>query len=343
LSAGEFAGYLTEKAAGELGLVPGIPVGSGVIDAYAGWIGTVGAAVDSKTKQADMTENDINQVFSRLAAVAGTSTCHLVMSPTPIFVPGVWGPYKNIILPGQWMAEGGQSATGHLLKHVVETHPTFNEANLEASARGVSIYEYLNKNLREEQLAQNLPHLSVLAKHFFYYGDVFGNRSPLSNPAMSGCVIGLTSDVSVNSLALHYYGCMEFIAFQTRQIIDSMRSKGHTIDSIFMSGSQCQNDILMHLFATICRIPVVIPKYINAAVVHGAAILGAKAASVNEKGLTEDLWVIMNRMSKPGRCVYPGEGPIELKLLETKYKIFLRQCFDQLEFRKMVDLSLKEL
>ena len=33
----------------------------------------------------------------RLAAVAGTSSCYLAQTPTGVFVPGVWGPYKVII------------------------------------------------------------------------------------------------------------------------------------------------------------------------------------------------------------------------------------------------------
>lgn len=46
LSAGECVGPLSAEAAAGLGLSPGIAVGSGVIDAYAGWIGTVGAKAD---------------------------------------------------------------------------------------------------------------------------------------------------------------------------------------------------------------------------------------------------------------------------------------------------------
>jgi ribulose kinase len=93
LSAGELVGELSEKAAKELGLVPGTKIGSGVIDAYAGWIGTVGAKLDMA--QGGLPEGhaeniDPEQAFHRLAAVAGTSTCHLVMSKDPLFVPGVW-------------------------------------------------------------------------------------------------------------------------------------------------------------------------------------------------------------------------------------------------------------
>ena len=102
LSAGELAGNLCERAALELGLPAGIAVGSGVIDAYAGWIGTVGAKVNLSDEQldTDIPKNDQAQAFHRLAAVAGTSTCHLVMSKEPVFVNGVWGPYRDSIIPG---------------------------------------------------------------------------------------------------------------------------------------------------------------------------------------------------------------------------------------------------
>src|SRR6201999_2059271 len=113
-TAGELVGVLSEKAASEMGLPAGIAVGSGVIDAYAGWIGTVGAKVQlsADNLNQDAPANDQSQAFTRLAAVAGTSTCHLVMSKDPVFVNGVWGPYRDAVIPNYWMAEGGQSATG---------------------------------------------------------------------------------------------------------------------------------------------------------------------------------------------------------------------------------------
>ena len=326
-----------------MGLPAGIAIGSGVIDAYAGWIGTVGAKVQLTDHELshDVSSNHVSQAFTRLAAVAGTSTCHIAMSEKPVFVNGVWGPYRDVLIPDYWLAEGGQSATGELLKHVLETHPAFQETMSVAETFNANIYDYLNEHLREMADKVNAPSVSWLGRHFFLYGDLFGNRSPVADPDMKGSVVGLSSDRSIDGLALYYYATMEFIALQTHQIIEVMNKAGHVISSIFMSGSQCQNDILMQLMAAACDMPVLIPRYVHAAVVHGAAMLGAKAASTDKDGKTEPLWSIMDRMSKPGRTVWPTKDEGMKKLLQAKYKIFLEQCEGQQRYRKEIDEAIQ--
>lgn len=260
------------------------------------------------------------------------------MSPEPVFVPGVWGPYRDSIIPDYWLAEGGQSATGELLRHVLETHPAHQAAQNMAESYNTNIYEYLNEHLREMAKTVSAPNVSYLCRHFFFYGDLFGNRSPIADPNMTGSVIGLSSDKSLDGLARYYYATMEFIALQTRQIVEAMNTAGHHITSIFMSGSQCQNDILMHLMATACGMPVLIPRYVHAAVCHGAAMLAAKAATADKvTGQGEELWNIMDRMSKPGKAVRPSKDETLKGLLDVKYKVFLKQCHEQREFRKDVD------
>lgn len=319
----------------------GIAVGSGVIDAYAGWIGTVGAKVELTEDElkTDVPKNDVSQAFTRLAAVAGTSTCHLAMSRNPVFVPGVWGPYRDVLIPEFWMAEGGQSATGELLRHMLDIHPAYNETMALAKAEDKHIYDFLNAHLEYMAEKHHAPAVSYLGRHYFFYGDLWGNRSPIADANMKGTMIGLDSDKSTDNMALWYYATMEFIAMQTRQIIEQMNKAGHEIASIFMSGSQCQNPILMNLLATSCNMPVLIPKYVNAAVVHGAAMLGAKAAShnLNDGSEPETLWNIMDRMSKPGRLVQPGTDAGEKLLLDAKYEVFLDMCNTQQQYRKKID------
>ena len=326
-----------------MGLPAGIAVGSGVIDAYAGWVGTVGAKVKLSDHElsSDHAKNHVSQAFTRLAAVAGTSTCHICMSPNPVFVNGVWGPYKDVLIPEFWLAEGGQSATGEMLKHVIETHPAHQEALSIAESYNTNIYTYLNEKLIELKDEKGGPSVAWLGRHFYFYGDLFGNRSPIADPTMTGSVTGLSSDKSVDGLALYYYGAMESIALQTRQIIDTMNASGHQISSIFMSGSQCQNNILMELMATACDMPVLIPRYVTAAVVHGAAMLAVKAASVDKEGKSEPLWNIMDRMSKPGKAVHPSKDPMEKTLLKEKYKVFLQQCDQQQQWRRTIDSAIE--
>ncbi|PNY26336.1 sugar kinase [Tolypocladium capitatum] len=340
-SAGENVGTLGPRAASQLGLPVGVAVGSGVVDAYAGWIGTVGAKVDLGDDEldADAPRNDLSQAFTRLAAVAGTSTCHLALSKDPVFVPGVWGPYRDVLLPGYWLAEGGQSATGELLRHMLDVHPAYHGTCALAKAEDKHIYDFLNAHLGRMAERQNAPGIPYLARHLFFYGDLWGNRSPVADASMKGCMIGVDSDKSSDNMALWYYATMEFIAMQTRQIIEQMNTSGHRISSIFMSGSQCQNPVLMGLMATTCGMPVLIPQYVHAAVVHGAAMLGAKAARhrPDDGSEPETLWSIMDRMSKPGRLVRPGDDPGEKSLLDAKYEVFLDMCTSQQKYRNKVD------
>lgn len=47
----------------------------------------------------------------------------MAVSKQPIFTKGVWGPYFSAMVPGMWLNEGGQSATGKLVDHIIEIHP----------------------------------------------------------------------------------------------------------------------------------------------------------------------------------------------------------------------------
>ena len=350
LSAGEYVGGLTAEAAKQLGLKEGTPVGSGVIDAYAGWAGTVGAKVDAKdlvssvqklslkddndnakTTSSSSDDSPLEEASHRLAAVAGTSTCHLAISKGPIFVPGVWGPYKGALIPDYWMAEGGQSATGSLLHHIITTHGAYKLAEDEAAKQGYGIFEFLNRRLESIRAATNAPSIAYLIRHTFLYPDYHGNRSPLADPDMRGVIVGLGMDSDIDALATHYYAALEAIGMQTRHIVDSLNNAGHQINSIFMSGGQCKNPLLMHLLASCTGLPVVMPEYIDAAVVLGSAFLGVQAST------GEALWDVMARMSKSGKIVHPSEDETEIALLRVKYKVFLDMADSQRRYRAAVD------
>jgi FGGY-family pentulose kinase len=339
LSAGQCVGHLTERAAEELGLTTDVAVGSGVIDAYAGWIGTVAAKSDAPNF-VDKNVPEDEQVFHRLAAVAGTSTCHLALSRDPVFVPGVWGPYKNVVIPDMWLAEGGQSTTGELLHFVINNHPASQELRDKAKETGVSPFEILNGVLEEARRETKAPSVLYLARHYFFYGDLYGNRSPIADPSMRGSIVGKDMDVSLNALAIEYLAAVEFIGQQTRHIISALNDAGHKVDQIYLSGGQARNTLLTKVMATATGMPVVIPKYIDAAVVLGAAMLGAKAASPPDT----PLWTIMSNLTGAGSVVTsePSDS-LDYKLLRAKYEVFLDQAERQRDYRRKVDQVLDAL
>lgn len=67
----------------------------------------------------------------------------MIVSESKIFVQGVWGPYYSAMVPGLWLNEGGQSATGKLLDHIINTHPATREI-----LNKIQKTKYIIKNIR---------------------------------------------------------------------------------------------------------------------------------------------------------------------------------------------------
>lgn len=105
---------------------------------------------------------------------------------TPTFVSGVWGPYADVLLPGMWLLEGGQSATGILLDHIVETHPCYQSLKARLPPT-TPIPEELSRILHNMARVSGRP-LSTLAKDIHVWPDFHGNRSPLADPNIKGMV-----------------------------------------------------------------------------------------------------------------------------------------------------------
>ena len=117
------------QAALDLGLPAGIQVAAGLIDAHAGGVGTVGAM------GVDATEN--------MAYVFGTSSCTMTTTATPQYVPGVWGPNYSAMLPDMWLNEGGQSAAGAAIDHLLKLHPAHGAATAAAKTAGLPLAVWL--------------------------------------------------------------------------------------------------------------------------------------------------------------------------------------------------------
>ena len=65
----------------------------------------------------------------------------------------MWGPYSSAVLPGLWLLEGGQSAAGKLVDHIIDTHPASAEAKRMAGHKSVYCYlEEVLETMRRESV-----------------------------------------------------------------------------------------------------------------------------------------------------------------------------------------------
>ena len=53
------------------------------------------------------------------------------------------GRSDSAMIPGLWLTEGGQSATGALIDHIVFSHVRSHELEQDAKRRGITVYEIL--------------------------------------------------------------------------------------------------------------------------------------------------------------------------------------------------------
>ena len=317
-------GGLGARAAAELGLAPGTALAVGMIDAHAGGVGCVGAALPGAPQPSAAA------LASRLALVCGTSTCHMASSIVPCFVDGVWGPYYGAMFAGLHLNEGGQSAAGALLDHLIRTHAAVAELDALAEERGVPRTEVLNARLEAIAQAEGVP-LACLAADLHVTPDFLGNRSPLACPTMRGGIVGLGLSASLDDLARLYLAAVQALAYQTLHIVRAIELSGHPpFESIFACGGLGKNWLYTQSHADALCVAIYLPKEAEA-VLLGAAILGAAAG-----GAHASVGAAMAAMTAVGEQVHPSTDEAVLAYHRRKYAVFLRMTEDQRAYRKMM-------
>ncbi|KAH7283185.1 hypothetical protein KP509_35G065200 [Ceratopteris richardii] len=312
---------LTATAAKELGLLEGTPVGAALIDAHAGGVGVM----EGVPQRLETTDFD-DPLCTRMVLVSGTSTCHMAVSKRKIFIPGVWGPYWSAMIPEYWLTEGGQSATGALLDHLIENHAAAPIIANRAASQKISIYELLNKILG----TLTAPFRSALTKNLHVLPDFHGNRSPLADPKSRGMICGLSLSNSEKDLALLYLATVQSIAYGTRHIIEHCNNYGHKIETLIACGGLSKNEVFIQEHADITGCKIILPRE-KETVLLGAAILGAVASKD-----FDSVQHAMRVLNAPGLVVEPSKDERVKKYHDAKYQIFCSLYKEQVSYRELM-------
>jgi D-ribulokinase len=258
---------LTKSAAHDFGLLEGTPVGASLIDAHAGGVGTIGGR--GKSGQAV-------DVCRRLAYIMGTSACIMATTSEPCFVPGVWGPYYSGMVPGFWLNEGGQSAAGAAIDHLIRSHPAYNEAVASAHAGGMEILEFLERRIVAR--SQNPGEAALLAGDIHVLPEFLGNRSPFADPDARAVVAGMDLDVDIGSMERLFVAGLCGLAYGLADVVDAFRSHGVDSDLMVMGGGAGRSSLVRQIMADTTGLAVALPET-QEPVLLGAAMLGAVAGS----------------------------------------------------------------
>ncbi|MET3614296.1 FGGY-family pentulose kinase [Rhizobium aquaticum] len=286
----ETAGRLSPAAQAELGLGPDCVVASGLIDGYAGAIGVFCGA-------------DLATLERKAALVAGTSTCVVTFTGHEFNHPGCWGGFRDAGLPGLWLMEAGQSASGALLDHIIRTHP---QGGVPTREKHLQLLDHIAARVAELGVGYGLP-LAILP-------DFHGSRSPVPDPAQTGLMAGLTLDESFNGLAQLYWRACIALACNIRQIVEHL-PQGGQIESLFMTGGFAGHPLIPQLYADVTGRTIRLHEGRDA-VLLGTAVNAGLAA-----GLYRDLADASTRMTPATKAVTPR--PEAARAHERDYAIFL--------------------
>ncbi|MEN6482876.1 MAG: ribulokinase [Anaerolineaceae bacterium] len=263
---GQKAGELTDEAAKWTGLMPGIAVAVGNVDAHV------------SVPAATVTEP------GRMVMIMGTSTCHMVLGKKESLVPGICGYVEDGIIPGFVGYEAGQSCVGdHFAWFVENCLPT--QYSNEAEQRGMDVHQLL-----EEKAARLKPGESGLIALDWWNG----NRSVLVDVDLTGMLIGMTLATKPEEI---YRALIEATAYGTRKIIESFNQNGVPVHEIVATGGlPDKNKLLMQIYADVMGMPVKIPAAKQTPAV-GSAMFAAVAAG-SAAGGYDDIFTASKFMAR---------------------------------------------
>ena len=266
---GEVIGNLSDTAAAELNLSTRTKLVQGGADAL---IGMIGLGV-SKPGQ--------------LALITGSSHLQFGVTDAPLHMHGVWGSYADIVYPGRYIVEGGQTSTGSIINWFRKLLGTVDLDELNAKAA-------LLPPGSEGLLAQD---------HFQ------GNRTPYTDANSRGAFVGLTLSHEPHHL---FRAIIEGICFGTRTILDGFNDGGLTSTEMTVGGGATASSLWMQIHADTAGIPVRIPESTDAPSM-GSAILAAYGtghfATIDEG---------IDVMVKPGKLIEPD--PVATAAYESVYQ-----------------------
>lgn len=298
---GACVGTLTASAAQSLGLTTDCKVASGMVDAFAGQLALAGKNPDSRDEA---------------GLIGGTSSCVMRFSKEPQFIKSCWGPYRDIVLPGWWVIEGGQSSTGAVLDHIIRAYGNGLDPTPET-------HELVLERI-EDLIAETG---DGFGGSIHVLPDFNGNRAPFGDARALGVIHGLNLDTSFDAMCAIYYRAMVSLALGVRQILELMEFDG-PIRTLHLGGGHARNTLLARLYADATR------RQVEIAAGEEAMLLGTAMNAASAACWYPSLGEACKAMARPANIIPPNE--IRAMALDRDYRVFLKMQEQRRELAAIV-------
>lgn len=318
---GQPIGTLLPDVASELGLPEQCVIASPMIDAHAGALWTIGIDSPLIRQLAPSFEN-------RVSIIAGTSTCYIQLSRSPIFVSGIWGPFRDAVLPGFHVTEGGQSVTGKLLEYTIETHPCY--ATLVQRVGVENVYEVLAE-LTESVVRAGKEDPATHVHCLDYHA---GNRSPRADPTLKGSMTGLTLSCDEFDLAVKFRATIQALCYGARHVIEEMKAAGHGTTLVGACGGLCKSKLFLTELADCLSLPIVLSSEEDTVLLGGAILANVAHAKADERDHAASVVRAAKRMTTIRNVILPNEK--RFRYHNRKYEVYQKMYRDFMSYREVM-------
>ncbi len=282
------AGVICAEWAGRTGLREGTVVAVGALDAH---MGAVGAGCSEGV----------------LVKILGTSACDLMVAGNGSRIgeiPGVCGIVDGSVLPGYYGIEAGQSAVGDIFLWFVN-----NLAPQSLGRTNDEKFASLNKLAARQRPGES----GLLALDWNN-----GNRCPLTDPRLSGMLLGQTLRTTAAEI---YRALIEATAFGARMIIERVCEYGVKVKQVTACGGLAsKNSFLMQVYADVLNVPLEVSVSEQTCAL-GAALFGAMAANC-----FTDMAEAQSKLCRTGGKIYNPE-PSNIAVYNELFMLY-RQLHD---------------
>jgi len=201
-------------------------------------------------------------------------------------------------VPSFWLNEGGQSAAGAAIDHLLLSHPAHGVVGEAARREGTDIIGLLERRVIAR--AGNAGAAALLGRDVHVLPEFLGNRSPYADPDSRAVIAGLDLDTDVCALERLFVAGLCGLAYGLADVIDAFAAHGVNGSMIVMGGGAGRSPLVRQIMADTTGRTVALPQSPEP-VLLGAAMLGAVAA-----GAYTSLGQTMAAMSALGQLTGPS-------------------------------------